>query len=91
MPIVKIRTNRQVTIPKKIFDELGLKEGEYVEVAIHGKTIVLTPKTLIDKDLEEALEDIEQGRVIGPFTTAAEAIRALKQAKLLTSSSPASS
>jgi len=82
MPIVKIRTNRQVTIPKKIFEELGLKEGEYVEVAIQDKTIVLTPKTLIDKDLEEALQDIEKGRVIGPFSDADEAIRALKEAKL---------
>jgi len=82
MPIVKIRTNRQVTIPKKIFEELGLKEGEYVEVTRRGKTVVLTPKTLIDKDLEEALEDIEKGRVIGPFSDADEAIRALKEAKL---------
>ncbi len=81
MPIAKIRTNRQVTIPKAVFDELGLKEGEYVEVTLKEKTIVLKPKALIDKDLEEALEDIEEGRVIGPFAGVAEALRALKRAK----------
>ena len=82
MPIVKIRANRQVTIPKAIFDEVGLKEGEYVEVTVQDSAIVLTPKTLLEKDLEEALEDIEKGRVIGPFSDADEAIRALKQVKL---------
>jgi AbrB family looped-hinge helix DNA binding protein len=82
MPIVKIRANRQVTIPKAIFDKLRLKEGEYVEVTVQDNAIVLTPKTLLEKDLEEALEDIEKGRVIGPFSDADEAIRALKQVKL---------
>jgi len=82
MPIVKIRANRQVTIPKAIFDKLGLKEGEYVEVTVQDNAIVLTPKPLLEKDLEEALDDIEKGRVIGPFSDADEAIRALKQVKL---------
>ena len=30
MPIIKIRTNRQVMIPKATFDELGLTEGDFV-------------------------------------------------------------
>ena len=32
--------------------------------------------------IKEALEDMEQGRVIGPFETAEEAIKALKRTKL---------
>lgn len=31
--------------------------------------------------IEEALEDIEQGRVIGPFKTAKEALTALKRTR----------
>lgn len=31
--------------------------------------------------IQEALEDIEQGRMIGPFKTAEEAIKALKRTK----------
>ncbi len=71
MPVVKIRTNRQVTIPKKIFDELGLREGDYVEVTRRGKTVVLKPKVLVDPDdlltpedeesLRRGLEEIERG------------------------------
>lgn len=50
MSIVKIRTNRQVTIPKEIFDELGLEEGEYVEVSRSKNHIVIKPKKLVDAD-----------------------------------------
>lgn len=50
MSVVKIRTNRQVTIPKKIFDEMGLREGEYIEVVRSENHIVLRPKKLVDPD-----------------------------------------
>lgn len=58
MPIVKIRTNRQVTIPKTIFDDLGLKEGDFVEVSLQGTDIVIKPKRLID--LEDSLSPEEE-------------------------------
>ena len=58
MPIVKVRMNRQVTIPKAIFDELGLKEGDYVEVTLQGGRIIITPKRLVD--LEETLTPEEE-------------------------------
>ena len=50
MSIVKIRTNRQVSVPKVIFDELGLKEGDFVEVSRKGENIVIKPKRLVDVD-----------------------------------------
>ena len=50
MPIVKIRTNRQVTIPKRVFDELGLREGDFVEVIRTKDTVVIKPKKLVDPD-----------------------------------------
>ena len=50
MPTVKIRTNRQVTVPKVIFDDLGLKEGDYVDVSLQGSDIVIRPKRLVDLD-----------------------------------------
>ena len=65
MPVVKIRTNRQVTIPKRIFEELGLKEGEYVEVLRRGRTVVLKPKVLVDPDdllTPEGEESLRRGQ-----------------------------
>ena len=58
MPVVKIRTNRQVTVPKAIFDELGLKEGDFVEVSVEGANIVIKPKRLVD--LEDTLSPEEE-------------------------------
>jgi AbrB family looped-hinge helix DNA binding protein len=92
MPVVKIKMNRQITIPKQIFDEMGLHEGEYVEVTRHKETVVVKPKKLVDPEdvltpqqkefidqrLAEGLKDLEEGRVLGPFDTAKQALRALK-------------
>lgn len=82
MPIVKIGVSRQVVIPKKIHDELGLAPGDYLEVERRGDKVVLTPKTLVDKRIEqrlaESFEDYRKGRVYGPFSSAEEAVRALR-------------
>jgi AbrB family looped-hinge helix DNA binding protein len=48
MPVVKIRTNRQVTIPKTIFETLGLREGDFIEVTLKKDQILLEPKRLMD-------------------------------------------
>ena len=58
MPIVKIRTNRQITIPKVIFEELGLREGDFVEVILKGDHILIAPKRLVD--LEDTLTPEEE-------------------------------
>jgi len=81
MAVVKIRANRQVTIPKAIFDELGLEEGQFVEVVLQQNGVFLKPKKLVDPDMEEALRDIDEGRVVGPFKTAKTAIKALRSTK----------
>ena len=83
MPISKLGQRRQVVIPKEICDEVGLEEGDFVEVtSTAGKVIikpkkvvdaddVLTPaqRAVIDKRLAEADEDITASRVSGPFAT----------------------
>jgi len=54
MPIVKIGRSRQVTIPKKLFEALGLEEGDYVEVDRQGDKLILVPKVLLDRDKAKA-------------------------------------
>jgi AbrB family looped-hinge helix DNA binding protein len=41
---------RQVVIPKDICDELGLKQGDFVEVAQQRDHIIVKPKRLIDAE-----------------------------------------
>ena len=51
MDTVKLGVSRQVVIPKKIHDRLGLSAGDFLEVRLEGNRIVLTPKALIDKSI----------------------------------------
>ena len=49
MPAVKIGASRQVVIPKRIYDQLGLAPGDYLEVELNDGRLTFTPKTLVDK------------------------------------------
>jgi AbrB family looped-hinge helix DNA binding protein len=50
MPIGKIGQRRQVVIPKEIFEALGLKTGDFVEVTQVKRTVVIKPKKVVDAD-----------------------------------------
>jgi len=78
---VKIGVSRQVVIPKKLHDRLGLAPGDYLEVELEGDHIVMTPKALIEKRLAESLDDIRKGRVHGPFRSLPALLRSLHKTK----------
>ena len=85
MPTVKLRASRQMVIPKKLYDDLGLATGDYLEVELYeGNKLLVTPKELVDKHPEidrrlvEAEKDIKAGRTKGPFATADATIKALR-------------
>jgi len=79
--VVKIGISRQVVIPKKIHDRLGLEPGDYLEVKLRGDKVILTPRALVEKRLAEALEDVKNGRIHGPFSSANEMVRSLRRGK----------
>ncbi len=81
MAAVKVGTSRQVAIPKKLHDELGLSPGDYLEVERRGNQLILTPKSLVEKRLAEALDDVKQGRVGGPYDSVEELISSLHGAR----------
>jgi AbrB family looped-hinge helix DNA binding protein len=78
---VKIGVSRQVVIPKKLHDRLGLVAGDYLEVELEGDHIVMTPKALVEKRLAESLDDIRGGRVHGPFRSLPALLRSLHKTK----------
>ncbi len=45
---MKISPQGQIRVPKKIMEALGLAKGDYVEVELEKKQIVLKPRKLID-------------------------------------------
>jgi AbrB family looped-hinge helix DNA binding protein len=77
MSAVKIGVSRQVAIPKKLHDQLGLVPGDYLEIEVRDNRLILTPKTLIDRRLAEGLDDLKHGRTSGPFSSASALIRSL--------------
>lgn len=94
MPISKLGQRRQVVIPKEICDELGLQEGDFVEVTSTDGKVIIKPKKLvdadeiltpeqkeaIDKSLAEGLEDIKQGKLHGPFSSVQNMLHSLRGA-----------
>ncbi len=46
--IMKISPQGQIRIPKKIMNTLGIEKGDYVEVDVEKRQIVLRPRKLID-------------------------------------------
>jgi len=81
MAVVKLGASRQIVIPKKFHDKLGLSPGNYLEVELRNNQLIVTPKELVDRRLNEGLEDIKNGRVLGPFNTADEAMQTLQVKK----------
>ncbi len=79
MPILKVQKRGQVTIPTQFRVQAGIADGDLLEARWeHGK-ITLTPKSLVDREIAEGLEDLRSGRTYGPYDSAQEMIQALRQ------------
>lgn len=83
--IVQVRKKAQVTLPQSIRQELGIEEGDYLDIQVRSGEIVLKVKKLVDKEQawfwtrrwqegeKEAEEDIRAGR-LHSFANADETI-----------------
>lgn len=83
MNTVKIQQRGLLTLPKKLRDSLGLKEGQILNVKEKEGKIILEPQaTLLDRELavaiKQGLEDIKAGRFI-EFSTIDEFDTKIKQ------------
>lgn len=47
MPLVKVKTKGQITIPKKVRDRLGILEGDMVEIDVEGGKGVILPRRVV--------------------------------------------
>ncbi|MFA5858839.1 MAG: AbrB/MazE/SpoVT family DNA-binding domain-containing protein [Elusimicrobiota bacterium] len=89
-----VRTHHQVTIPEDIRKKVHVEVGDPVDISIsENGEIIIKPLKTIDpsqswfwsKEWQESERDAEKAitnkEVIGPFTTAKDAIKALKKNK----------
>jgi AbrB family looped-hinge helix DNA binding protein len=60
MPLAKVSTKRQITIPVKVFDALGLDVGDLLEITVENGKGVLVPQKLTAKTSVPKLSQAEQ-------------------------------
>ena len=77
--VTKVGPKFQVVIPKKVREAAGLKPGDLIEATLGREGILLKPKVLVDRGLEEALAeaeaDVRAGRVSKPYKSAHALVR----------------
>jgi AbrB family looped-hinge helix DNA binding protein len=60
--VSRIGQRRQVVIPKRVFDALKLRAGDFVEVSAENGRLQMCPKRLVDIG-DDALTEIEAAKV----------------------------
>ncbi len=75
MTLVRVGSKAQITLPVNVRQALGIAEGDYLRIVVEDHRIVLVPQALVTKlppavlseqgeqMLEEALQDVREGRV----------------------------
>ncbi len=73
--LIQVREKAQITLPSKVREVLGIREGDYLEAKVQKNGLLLSPKIMFDKIpevtlskegenmLKESLEDVRKGRV----------------------------
>ncbi|MBI4225871.1 AbrB/MazE/SpoVT family DNA-binding domain-containing protein [Candidatus Roizmanbacteria bacterium] len=56
MQTVRISSKRQITIPSKIFNELGIAKGDHLLAEKKGESILLTPAEVLVRSLAGAIK-----------------------------------
>jgi bifunctional DNA-binding transcriptional regulator/antitoxin component of YhaV-PrlF toxin-antitoxin module len=75
---VKVKDKYLVSLPARLREQAGVSLGDVREANVERGRIVLIPKSTVDQRIAESLEDFKRGRTLGPFSTAKEAMRALR-------------
>ncbi len=79
MTLLRVKSKYQVTLPKALRDRVRLHVGDLLEARVERGKITLTPKSAIDRRIARSMEDIKEGRAYGPFDSAEEMIRSLRE------------
>lgn len=79
MEVVRVKSKFQVTLPSRLREKVGVDVGDLLEAKVERGKITLTPKSLVDRRLDEAMEDVRAGRVHGPFESADALKKSLKR------------
>jgi AbrB family looped-hinge helix DNA binding protein len=78
MELVTVKNKFQIVIPQSIREQAHIGIGDLLEASIEGGKITFTPKTVVDRNLAEALQDVREERTHGPYGRQAPGFRRMK-------------
>lgn len=78
MPIVTVKNKYQVVIPQRLREQIEVQVGDLLEVEVDKGKFVFTPKSIVDRAVAEALDDVKKVRPHGPYGSPGEMLAALK-------------
>ena len=65
---LKIQSRGTITLPKKMRESLSLKKGDFLNVNLKNKKIIVEPVNKVDENLyksvQSSLEDLKNGNFI---------------------------
>ena len=77
--MVKVRDKYPVTLPAALRAKAGVSIGDVLEVKYQGNKIILTPKSVVDREIAISLKEIDRGKTYGPFISAQDLVRSLNR------------
>ncbi len=79
MALVSVKNKYQVVIPQNVRREIGINVGDLLEAKAERGKITFTPKSVVDCDIADSLEDFKAERAYGPFATHEELLASLHE------------
>jgi len=79
MALVSVKNKYQVVIPQNVRRKIGINVGDLLEAKAERGKITFTPKSVVDCDIADSLEDFKAERAYGPFATHEELLASLHE------------
>jgi len=79
MAVVTVKDKNAVLIPASVMRKARIKVGDRLAANVEHGRITLTPKSDVERGIEQGLDDLKHGRIYGPYTSAADAKKAFDE------------
>jgi hypothetical protein len=76
MAVITIKDMNAVLIPASVIRKARIKVGDRLNANVEPGKITLTPKSALERGIEQGLDDLKRGRLYGPYPSAAAAKKA---------------
>jgi|HubBroStandDraft_6_1064221.scaffolds.fasta_scaffold5853199_1 hypothetical protein len=76
MAVITVTDKNAVLIPASVIRKARIKVGDRLDANVERGMITLIPKSIVERGIEQGLDDIKHGRVYGPYASVAAAKKA---------------